>query len=186
MGRAMESSASARRERFDRLFAAHYSDVLGYALRRAPRAVAEDAVSETFLVAWRRIDDVPHDAAPWLYGVARRMLANQRRSARRREALLARLTHAGRTPAPSGPSLTDGRVAAALAKLPAREREAVLLVAWEGLSPARAAVAAGCSPEALRQRLHRGRRRLARALADRPPNSACAAPAAAAVERRAS
>jgi RNA polymerase sigma-70 factor, ECF subfamily len=180
----MDAGSHARQERFDRLFAAHYSAVLAYALRRVPRALAEDAVSETFLAAWRRLDELPADSAPWLYGTARRMLANQRRSARRREALLHRLTHFGRDPAPTLLQVSDGRVSAALAELPEREREAVLLVAWEGLSPARAAVAAGCSPDALRQRLHRGRRRLARALADHHPSAAQAC--AAAADRRAS
>ena len=69
-----------REDRFEELFREHYRAVRGYALRRAPGDLAQDAVSETFLVAWRRLDDVPADALPWLYGVARRVLANQRRS----------------------------------------------------------------------------------------------------------
>jgi RNA polymerase sigma-70 factor (ECF subfamily) len=72
-----------RNERFEGLFRDNYAAVRGYALRRAPRDMAQDVVAETFLVAWRRLDDVPADALPWLYGVARRVLANQRRSADR-------------------------------------------------------------------------------------------------------
>jgi RNA polymerase sigma-70 factor (ECF subfamily) len=72
-----------RNEGFESLFRDHYAAVRGYALRRAPRDMAPDVVAETFLVAWRRLDDVPADALPWLYGVARRVLANARRSADR-------------------------------------------------------------------------------------------------------
>jgi DNA-directed RNA polymerase specialized sigma24 family protein len=68
-------------ERFEGLFRQNYAAVRAYALRRAPHDVAQDVAAETFLVAWRRLDDVPDDALPWLYGVARRVLANQRRSA---------------------------------------------------------------------------------------------------------
>ena len=68
-----------REDRFEELFREHYGAVRGYALRRALGEPAQDAVSETFLVAWRQLDDVPADALPWLFGVARRVLANQRR-----------------------------------------------------------------------------------------------------------
>ncbi len=76
---------------FDALFEAHYRDVLRYVLRRAPLASAEDVLAETFLVAWRRSEQIPDDPLPWLLGVARRVLANQRRGELRRDALLGRL-----------------------------------------------------------------------------------------------
>ena len=80
-----------RTQRFEEMFTEHYAAVRGYALRRTSADAAQDAVAETFLVAWRRLDDVPPDALPWLFGVARRVLANQRRSAARSEALEERL-----------------------------------------------------------------------------------------------
>jgi RNA polymerase sigma-70 factor, ECF subfamily len=149
-------------ERFERLYAAHYASVLAYALRRARRPEADDVVAETFTIAWRRLPDVPDAARPWLYEVARRVLANRRRADARRSALIDRLRH---TPAiPPNASLELEALAAAFAALPAHEREALALVAWEGLSTGDAARAAGCSDVAMRVRLHRARRRLRRAL----------------------
>jgi len=113
-------------------------------------------------VAWRRLDDIGADPLPWLLGVARRVLANQRRGDQRRLALADRLR--GTTPPHQvlelAPGLSD-RLRAGLLALSPREREALLLVAWEGLSPDRAARATGCSAAAFRVRLHRARRHLA-------------------------
>jgi RNA polymerase sigma-70 factor, ECF subfamily len=157
--------APRREERFEDLFREHYAAVRGYALRRAPGDVAQEVVAETFLVAWRRLDDVPDDALPWLFGVARRVLANQRRSERRSVALERRLAEAeAAAPDPGDPSERLGEaefVRAALARLSDRDREALMLVAWHGLSGARAARAAGCSRAAFAVRLHRARARLA-------------------------
>jgi RNA polymerase sigma-70 factor (ECF subfamily) len=123
-------------------------------------------VSETFLVAWRRLDSVPDDPLPWLYGVARRVLANQRRSAGRARALEERLKVAEpRTGA--DPAERAGEVDAlrhALATLSPDDREALMLIAWEDLDNARAARASGCSRATFAVRLHRARRRLADAL----------------------
>ena len=83
-----------RRDRFHRLFDAHRADVVAYCRwRAASPGDAEDAVAEVFLTAWRRLDDVPggDGARVWLYATARRAMANQRRSGRRRAALLDRL-----------------------------------------------------------------------------------------------
>jgi hypothetical protein len=87
------SGAGSRGDRFQALYEANYHRVLGYALRRADRDDAADVVAETFLVAWRRLDDVPSGevARLWLYGTARRVLANQQRGKRRRERLTQRL-----------------------------------------------------------------------------------------------
>jgi RNA polymerase sigma-70 factor, ECF subfamily len=164
--------AGARDERFEVLFRENYPAVRAYALRRASRDAAQDVVADTFLVAWRRLDDVPADALPWLYGVARRVLANQRRSADRSAALEERLTHA----APSGSEADPADRAAdaeilrlALGRLSEPSREALMLVAWQGLSGARAAQAAGCSRTAFAVRLHRARARLAAELAALEP-----------------
>jgi RNA polymerase sigma factor (sigma-70 family) len=160
-----------RPQLFEELFRANYPAVRAFALRRTSPEVAQDVVAETFLVAWRRFDDVPDDALPWLFGVARRVLANQRRASGRGEALQQRLAGAevGR-PASPEESVTESEVVrAALARLSERDREALMLVAWHGLSGRRAARAAGCTRAAFDVRLHRARRRLAALLKELDP-----------------
>jgi RNA polymerase sigma-70 factor, ECF subfamily len=140
--------------------------VLGYALRRAGEDAAREAVAETFTVAWRRIDDVPADPLPWLLGVCRRVLANGRRGEGRRRALRARLEGlpAETAPDPAERAGEAEALRAAFATLSPEDRDTLALVAWEGLTPARAAAVAGCSARAFSQRLSRARARLARAL----------------------
>jgi len=151
-----------RSARAEALFEANWRAVLAYARRRASHAAADEVLSDVFMVAWRRLDDVPADALPWLLACARSALANHHRAQRRRLRLLARLrpTVTGEPPI----ALGDGRLAGALARLGARDREALLLSAWEGLSAQQAAGVLGCSPEAFRVRLHRARKHLAQAL----------------------
>jgi RNA polymerase sigma-70 factor, ECF subfamily len=153
-------------ERFESLYRAHYDAVLGYVLRRARAEIADDVVAETFTVAWRRRAVAPDDPLPWLLGIARRVLANEQRGARRRDAFLLR-----RAPDLVGPATTEltiGRAAKdilqALQRLRPRDRELLLLVAWEGLAPTQAARVLGESPLTCRVRLHRARRRLASVL----------------------
>jgi RNA polymerase sigma-70 factor (ECF subfamily) len=157
-----------RRVRMEALFAAHARAVLGYARRRASAATADDVLSDVFMVAWRRLDDVPVDARPWLLACARSALANHRRADRRRLRLSERVTTI--TPRQAPIALRDGPLAVALATLSERDREVLLVTAWEGLSGERAAAVLGCSPEAFRVRSHRARKRLASALqaAERP------------------
>jgi RNA polymerase sigma-70 factor (ECF subfamily) len=150
-----------QRERFEEIYREHVGAVAAYALRRAPREAAEDVVAETFLVAWRRLDRMPEEPLPWLYGVARRTLANHRRSAARRASLAHRLEIEA-PPGSIGP--VDERLLDALRVLRRRDREVLMLLAWEGLTPAEAAQVLGCSPVAYRIRLHRARKRLALAL----------------------
>lgn len=165
----MESDQT-RTERFDRLFAAHFDDVRAYAWRRDP-ATADDVAAETFLVAWRRLDDVPADSLPWLIGVVRNVRLNVRRGERRRAALDARLAGAAEpVPIEHGPSL-PGHVGAALAELSVRDREVVLLAAWEGLDTAGIARALGCSRANASLRLFRARKRLAALLGDDPASA---------------
>jgi RNA polymerase sigma-70 factor (ECF subfamily) len=150
-----------RRARFEELYREYVGVVAAYALRRASKETAEDVVAETFLVAWRRLDRVPDQPLPWLYAVARRTLANQRRSAARRESLVHRLELEFRA---MPPNPVDGHLLDALGSLRPDDREVLMLVAWEGLTATEAAQGLDCSPVACRIRLHRARKRLARAL----------------------
>ena len=147
--------------------------MLGYAIRRTEdRAAAEDAVSETFLVAWRRLDAVPPDPLPWLLGTARKVLANQRRAARRRTPD-GPLIPLEAVPDPAlGASLPDlvadrEAFADAFAALSAADRELLTLVSWDGLAPREGAAVLGISAAVFSLRLHRARRRLMKGLASR-------------------
>jgi RNA polymerase sigma-70 factor (ECF subfamily) len=156
---------SERRVRFEALFAKHHDPVRRYIIRRQSAPLVDDAIAETFLVAWRRLDEIPDRTLPWLLGVARRVLADQRRAVRRRRSLSERLRGSIMTPGLAGdwepPAGLTPELASALAALSEHEREALLLVAWDELSPADAARVAGCSPAAFRVRLHRARQRVA-------------------------
>jgi RNA polymerase sigma-70 factor (ECF subfamily) len=159
-------------QRLTGLWQAHHAAVLRYATRRSDPATAQDVAAETFLVAWRKLAEVPADPAqvlPWLYGVARRVLANSDRSLRRTQRLSAQLSRAGAAAGPL-PDPADGvaeqaRVRQALGRLPAGDQEALRLVGWEDLDLAGAALAMGCSRPTMAVRLHRARRRMAQALA---------------------
>ena len=155
--------------RFRKLYADHGREILAYALRRVDDPEdAADVLAETFLVAWRRSADIPPgaEARLWLYGVARRTLANRRRGELRRarlnERLRAELVDAIGEWAP--PDDGSGEAIAALGRLDPRDRELLRLTVWEELSPRQAATVLGLSAVAARSRLHRARRRLRREL----------------------
>ena len=157
-------------EDFRRLWADYNRHVLAYALRRTDqRTDAEDVVSSTFAVAWRRWNDKPaaEFELPWLYAIAARVLANQRRSARRLLALRSRLRE---QPAPASEERSNlPEVIAALRELRPEEQEILRLAAWEGLTTAELAVALDCTENAATIRLHRARKRLAEQLAKEEP-----------------
>lgn len=164
---AEAGSDGDRTGRFEAIFAAHSATIYAYARRRAARDEAEDIVSEVFLVAWRRLDQVPAEPVPWLIGVARKVLANRRRGDARRAALDHRVHQdvaIDRDHSTHDPRV--GIVLAALANLPPGEREVIELVAWEELSPAEAAAALGIARATVYVRLHRARQRLAGLLED--------------------
>jgi len=162
--------STERARQFEGIFGACYSRVLGFAIRRSEdRATAEEAVSETFLVAWRRLDSVPDEPLPWLLGVARKVIANQRRAAGRRtpDGPLVPL-EAVADPAP-GAGIADviadrEAFAEAFAALSPADREVLALVNWDGLSPKEAAAVLECTPATFYLRLHRSRRRLLKEL----------------------
>ncbi|HEY3541769.1 MAG TPA: sigma-70 family RNA polymerase sigma factor [Gaiellaceae bacterium] len=144
-------------QRFEQIYAEHAGAVRAYVRRRAPESVVEDVVADVFIVCLRRIDDVPRSPLPWLYAVARKTLANERRKRARVEPLTADVAF---EPAPLG----DSTLAAAFALLGDGDREILRLVAWEGLSARDAARALEISPVAARVRFHRAKTRLRAAL----------------------
>jgi RNA polymerase sigma-70 factor, ECF subfamily len=157
-------------EEFSEFYSRRYEAVLRYAMRRCDPETARDVAADTFLVAWRRRTTVPADAGqeePWLYGVARRVLANAQRSRRRAERVAAKLGQAGGTaftPDPASIFAESARLRHALASLSANDQEALRLIGWEELDLAGAALAMGCTRGAMAVRLHRARRRLEEAL----------------------
>lgn len=164
--------SGSREERFRGLHAAHFRDLLGYALRRTPRPEdAADAVADTFLVAWRRIGDVPpgSEARLWLYGTCRRVLANTERGITRRDRLGARLRATlGEDARPDPASYVPEalRIAAALDELSETDRELLRLSAWEDLAPHEIATVLGLPARTVRTRLFRARARLREVLGD--------------------
>ena len=154
---------------FEQLYRDYADRVHAYALRRTMSSAADDVVAEVFLVVWRRLHRVPDQPLPWLLGVARRVLANRRRTESRAAALHARLAEdrtPSEAPAPVVNADVDDRVQRALAGLSERDRELLLLIAWEGLRVNEAAEALGVRSGTLAVRLHRARQRLAQALAE--------------------
>jgi RNA polymerase sigma-70 factor, ECF subfamily len=173
-------------ERFQSLYTRHQGQVYAYAVSRAGRQLADEVVSEVFLVAWRRRADVPVPALPWLLGVARNVITSQFRDSARQRSLAAELRAWVTEQELSAGDVADEvseriAVLAALAGLPDPDRELLTLVAWHGLTPREAAQVVGCSTATYFVRLHRARRRLERAMADgAAPRDRAGAPASAA------
>ncbi len=161
------STARSPLARFEALFSAFERHVLAYAMRRTQQpADAEDVAAETFTIAWRKLDAIPEaDPLPWLYAVARRLLANQRRGTGRRERLAALVGMESdvATPVRAGED-HDGPTFTALASLSPADQELLRLVAWEELGNQQIATVLGITPNAVAIRLHRARSRFAAAL----------------------
>ena len=158
-------AAEGRERRFNRLYERHFDAVRAYAWRR-DSSLADEIVAETFLVVWRRLDDVPADPLPWLIGVARQVRLNLRRGDRRRDALSRRLCVEPAAENDFAATLAEREtVILALGRLAERDREVLLLAAWEALDPAAIARALGCTRANVAVRLFRARRRLGAELA---------------------
>ena len=164
----MSPADDGRLERFDALVREAHAPLRRYLLRRTDAAAVDDVLAETLLVMWRRIDDMPAEAAlAWSYGAARRCLANSRRSAVRRRSLLRRLAAQPSTwtePAWTAPD-THGddaelALAAAMVTLPDTDREVLRLWAWEQLEPREMALVLEISANAASIRLHRATKKL--------------------------
>ncbi len=156
---------------FEQLFDTHREAVRAYLWRRDPE-LADDVTAETFLVAWRRLDDIPAEPLPWLIGVARKIRLNQRRGDRRRDQLTRRLVREPvTTPDPTHQVGERDALWTALGRLGERDREVLLLTAWDRLDRDAIAVVIGCTRANVAVRLRRARRRLAHELAeaDAPP-----------------
>jgi RNA polymerase sigma-70 factor (ECF subfamily) len=156
--------------RFESLYDEHRAALGAYCRRRLPRDAIDDVMAEVFATGWRRIDHIPVGSElPWLYGVARNVIANQRRSVSRRERLVARLL--ARTPDRQQESTsntespgTTAPILDALAVLAPSDQEVLRLWAWEELTLMEIAIALGTTAHAAEMRLSRAKRRLERAL----------------------
>jgi RNA polymerase sigma-70 factor (ECF subfamily) len=155
-------------ERFTILYDEYYSRVYAYAVSRSGRQLADEVVSEVFLIAWQRICDMPQPALPWLLTVARNIALSQFRAAARQQSIAAELaTWASEAESDIAAEVADRlTVIRALAALSEQDRELLTLVAWHGLSASAAAQVVGCSAAAYFVRLHRARRRLERAMSE--------------------
>jgi RNA polymerase sigma-70 factor (ECF subfamily) len=153
-------------ERFTAIYDACRQRVWAYVVSRAGREIASEVVSETFAIAWRRLDDMPEQPLPWLLGVARNVLRDGFRAEARRASLAAELrTWIEPAGADIGEHVAERlAVLQAMAALPEDDREILILIAWQGLTPRDAAKVLGCTAATLRVRLHRVRKRLARAV----------------------
>ena len=154
-------------ERFTAMFREHYPFVLAFVSRRIDPARAHDVVADTFTTAWRHFDRLPAQPLPWLYRVARNSLANELRADRRQNRVAAKIAGHGLEPEPDHAVsvVADTGLRQALGRLSPADREALLLIGWEGLDHDAAATVLGCSTVTFKVRVHRARRRLAKLLA---------------------
>lgn len=153
--------------RFENLYRENVRRLLAYVLTRTTTERAHDVIASAFLVAWRRFDEVPPDALPWLIGVARRVLADQRRSDVRQRAVGQRLAHEATTSQTMFDGAEDSIVLRrsirdALAQMREQDREIVILIAWHDFNIDQLAVALSCSKAVASLRLHRARKRFAK------------------------
>ena len=173
----MRRAGEAPEARFGQLFDQTRRDLLAYALRRTDSAEdAADVVAETYLIAWRKLDSVPEggEARLWLFGVARNVILRGASRELALQAVIDRLACVLRDAGPTVDPADDERTAAlrvAIMALPERQREVLLLTAWEGLTPREVAAVTGVPVNLVRVRLHRARSRLKRELAAREPTA---------------
>jgi RNA polymerase sigma-70 factor (ECF subfamily) len=156
----VEAYLTPSKQEFESYFTRYRGAVMGFALRRVPAEEAQDVVAETFLVAWRRLDQIPAEPLPWLLGVARNVIATRQRGDRRVTNLFNRLHEHTPRFQPNNPPADRADLAGAFNSLTENDREVLMLIGWDGLSVTQAAEVLGCSPQSLSLRLHRARKRL--------------------------
>jgi RNA polymerase sigma-70 factor (ECF subfamily) len=156
---------------YEGLYRTHAQAVYAYCLRRTTTDEAKDAMADVFVVAWKRFSVVPEGdgALPWLYGVAKNVLADKHRSARRRDRLFAKAlsNFEALVPGPEGQVVRRSEheaVVAALTQLPEVDQEIILLVEWEGLSREQVAEMMFLSRSAIDKRMSRAYKRMAQTL----------------------
>ncbi|GGS68813.1 siderophore-interacting protein [Planobispora rosea] len=157
------------RERFTTIYDECRQRVWAYVVSRTGRQVADEVVSETFAIAWRKFDQVPQNALPWLLGVARNVLRDNIRAEVRREGVRREMREWITGDVADHVAERLG-VLKAMARLTQDEREILILVAWQGLSPRDAARVLGCSVPTFRVKLHRARKRLQAELESSAPS----------------
>ncbi|WP_346384186.1 sigma-70 family RNA polymerase sigma factor [Nocardioides sp.] len=158
---SVEDEAAERRARFEDLVPGLLEPLRRFLARRTDPATAEDALADTLLVCWRRLEDLPEDPLPWAYGVARNCLANAERSARRQQRVAAKISAVDPPAAATdGPEPPDTTVGEALSALRPNDAELLRLWAWEQLSPAEIATVLDITANAASIRLHRARGKL--------------------------
>lgn len=154
-------NVDARRARFEAIAPEVIDAVRRYLARRADPATADDVLSETLLICWRRLEEMPEEHLPWAYGVARNCLANAERGHRRQFRLTARIRRLDPPPAVvDGPAPPDDDLVRAMRELTAKDAEILRLWAWEDLAPAEIAVVMGITANAASIRLHRAKQKL--------------------------
>ena len=149
--------------RFQELYVEHADAVFTFVSRRLSSGDAEDLVADVFVVAWRRREQLPSDPRGWLFGVARRLLANSRRGEARSAAMLERLSRERGTAADADEGESLESILPALKSLEADDRDLLELLAWDGLTREQLAAVFGVNRATIAVRVHRARRKLAAA-----------------------
>jgi RNA polymerase sigma-70 factor, ECF subfamily len=158
---ATDEREANRRARFEEIARELIDPLRHFLARRTDPATADDVLSDTLLVCWRRLDDVPDNALPWAYGVARNCLANAQRGERRRQRLVAKISVvAPPEETTEAPDSRDEELLEALAALRPEDAELLRLWAWERLTPAEIATVLQITANAASIRLHRAREKL--------------------------
>jgi RNA polymerase sigma factor (sigma-70 family) len=174
------SRGPTEEQRFRAIHAANYRDLVRFVERRNGGNDSEDIVSTVFLTAWRRVVDMPDDPRPWLFGIARNLLANETRGFHRKRALDVSLDQ---TPEAQQADIADGSntrldFAWAWDQLDTQDRETLALVAFDGLTASEAATVLGCRRSTFTMRLTRARRRFRDALNSGEENAPTTTPLA--------
>ncbi len=167
------AAVDTRRERFEQLVGVVHDPLMRYVRRRVPAGDADDVMSDVLLTLWRRLDDVPGiEPMPWCYAVARRVLANHRRSGVRRLRLVERLQAEPAAMVDQSAAQEHPELAAALESLSDAEREVIVLWAWEGLEPRQIATVLETNANAISLRLTRAKKKLAAEIVRQDPGHA--------------